>query len=403
MRSHFILIVKYPNFDIATELFIMNIRKYLIGLAVIFGSVFVLITFTDIKYPVSHFLKSLIHEESGWQREESMLNDKTHRVELFSPIFEINQIWPSMTGPASIHRFSLMPGSAPELVWMTGYSTEVVDVDKKRTLDEAYLCHNNLDYSVASYYANWGLINRVGVLTPRLATITQGQAKIGFPIGFGVPMMSNQGMSTATQVLNLFEPDLDIEVRHKVTVDYVRKEELEIPFKSLYQQSVCVLIKIDTNRVDSSGNKVQMDCRPALASIAFTNFREDGEAYTGHWVIPKGSDTVAYDVTKLLSLGVNTNLHYASVHVHPYCEYLQLKNLTTGEILFQSDITHDPKVMKMTNIEVYSSSEGTMMYADHQYELTCVTNNRSSSEQDMMAVMLLYLHDQEMEEVIPGL
>ncbi|MBL4754929.1 MAG: hypothetical protein JKY52_15205 [Flavobacteriales bacterium] len=381
----------------------MNLKKYFLGALVIFGAAVVLIVFTDLRYPVKHFFRSLITEETGWQRQESTGDAQTRRVELFSPIFKINQLWPSMSGPASIHRFSLMPSSAPELLWLTGYSVQVVDVEKKKTLDEAYLCHNNLDYSVASYYTNWGISDRVGVLTPRLATITQGQAKINFPPGFGIPLMSNQRMATATQVLNLFEPDLDIEVRHKIAVDFIKKEDLETPFKPLYQQSVCVLIKIDTNRVDSSGNKIQMDCRPALASIAFTNIREDGEAYTGHWVIPTGRDTVAYDVTTILSLRVNTNLHYASVHVHPYCEYLQLKNVTTGEIVFQSDITHDPKMMKMNNIEVYSSPEGTMLYADHQYELTCVTNNRSSSEQDMMAVMLLYLHDQEMEEVLSGM
>ena len=89
-----------------------------------------------------------------------------------------------MPGPASIHRFSLVPGLGSELVWMNGYSTEVVDAEMTRTFDEAYLCHNNLEYSVASYYESWGLNDRVWVLTPRLATITQGFTHIEFPKGF---------------------------------------------------------------------------------------------------------------------------------------------------------------------------------------------------------------------------
>ncbi|MBL4735912.1 MAG: hypothetical protein JKY18_11365, partial [Flavobacteriales bacterium] len=250
-----------------------RIGKYFAGLGLIFVSLSLLILLTDLKYQLKYAVKSMLAEKTGWLREEYKVDKQTYRVALFSPELQINQIWTSMTGPASIHRFSLMPGVAPELVWMTGYSTEVVDPTMKEILDEAYLCHNNLDYSVASYYENWGLNDRVGVFTPRLATITQGQGRIQFPKGFGVPLMSNQQMSTATQALNLFEADLDIQVRHKISIDYVRRKELVEPFKPLYQQSVCVLIKIDTNRVDSSGGKIQMDCRPALASIAFTNFR----------------------------------------------------------------------------------------------------------------------------------
>ncbi|MBL4656686.1 MAG: hypothetical protein JKX73_01710 [Flavobacteriales bacterium] len=380
-----------------------GVRKYYLGLATLFIGLLLLFFFTDLKYKVKHIVKSLLAEETGWIREDIQIGGSAYRLDLYSPELLINQIWPSMTGPASIHRFTLIPGSGPELVWMTGYSTEVMDAEMTTKLDEAYLCHNNLDYQVASYYQNWGLSDRVGVLTPRLATITQGLTDIDFPEGFGIPLMSNQQMFTATQALNLFEPELNLSMRHKISVDYLRAEETEEPIKPLYQQSVCVLIEIDTNQVDSLGNKMQMDCRPALASIAFTNIREDGAAYTGHWVVNKDRDTVSYNVTTILSLAKDTKLHYAGVHVHPYCEYLELRDLTSGEVVFESGITHDPEVMKMTNIEVYSSTEGTMMYADHQYELTCITNNVSAKEQDMMAVMLLYLHDQDMEDVIAGM
>lgn len=294
------------------------------------ASLAILLLATDLKYQAWYFLQSLNVEDDGWQRNEVALDEDAYRLELFSPELKIDRIYTSMTGPASIHRFSLMPGAAPELVWMTGYGTEVVDTNMQITLDEAYLCHNNLDYSVGSYYHNWGIKDRQGVLTPRLATITQGQTKINLPEGFGIPLMSNQQMSTATQALNLFEQDVNKNVRHKITVDYVRSTQLERRYRPLYQQSVCVLMKIDTNQVDSAGAKVQMDCRPALASIAFTNIREDGEPYTGHWVVDTGRDTVCYNVTGILSLSADTRLHYAGVHVHPYCEDLELKNLSTG-------------------------------------------------------------------------
>ena len=200
-------------------------------IGIVLGSLAILILTTDLRYKAKHFIKSLYAEDLGWQRNESTLADNTCRLELYSPQFKIDRIYSSMTGPASVHRFSLMPSSAPELVWLTGYSTEVVDTDMVKILDEAYLCHNNLDYSVSSYYQNWGIEEREGVFTPRMATITQGQTRIDLPKGFGIPLMSNQILTTATQALNLYDKELDTTVRHKITVDYVRASVLEAPLK----------------------------------------------------------------------------------------------------------------------------------------------------------------------------
>ena len=54
----------------------------------------------------------------------------------------------------------------------------------------------------------------------------------------------------------------------------------------------------------------------------------------------------------------------------------------------------------MDKIDCFSSTEGLMLFKNHQYELVCITNNDSRKEQDMMAVMLLYMRDVELEKNI---
>jgi hypothetical protein len=308
-----------------------------------------------------------------------------------------------MTGPSDIHYFSLINNKAPELLWLIGYGTEVRKASNAHALPADYLCHNNLDYALADYCDYWQLQDRTQVLIPRLGTITQGQEQIHFPKGFGLPMMSDHSLSTATQALNANEPDLKTSVRHGVTFTYARDEEKAQDFKPLFQQSINILVKVDTAAVATNNSAGIVDCSPALPTIAFLSTRENGDLYTGHWVVPEGKDTFSYDVTSMLNLPFSTTLHYAGVHVHPYCTSLSLIDKTTNEVVFRSSIENVPNTTKMSHIDVYSSVEGKMIYQDHQYELVCYTNNDSGKEQDMMAVMLLYLYDQELDEKLVDL
>lgn len=355
-----------------------------------------LLLIPDVRYKVKHWLKLAVAEDTGWTRTDVALDNGNYQLQLLSPLFHVDQLFPSMTGPSELYHFHLADDRAPELVWMTGYSTEVRDPENSETLDESYLCHNNLDYAIMDYAKHWNLDNREGVLIPRLATITQGQGSIALPEGFGIPLMSNHDLSTATQVLNLNEPEINRDVRHLIKLDYTIGSETDRELKPLFQQSVSVLVPVDTTQNPADTTSSLVDCSPAMASIAFLKQHNNGQLYTGHWVVPKGRDTLAYNVTEMLALPFNTTLHFASVHVHPYCEALELKDLTTGELVFRSEIQHVEGVTKMSNIEVYSSSTGTMLYTDHEYELICYTNNTSGAEKDMMAVMLLYFHDAEL-------
>ena len=47
------------------------------------------------------------------------------------------------------------------------------------------------------------------------------------------------------------------------------------------------------------------------------------------------------------------------------------------------------------HVDYYSSESGIPLYKDHEYELLSVYNNTTSSDQDVMAVMYLYVLDKE--------
>jgi len=71
--------------------------------------------------------------------------------EFLSSVYHINKIYKSMEGPSSIEKITLMNSDPPELIWITGYRTVVVDGDGKTPVDQQYMCHNNLEYDVQKH------------------------------------------------------------------------------------------------------------------------------------------------------------------------------------------------------------------------------------------------------------
>ncbi len=48
-------------------------------------------------------------------------------------------------------------------------------------------------------------------------------------------------------------------------------------------------------------------------------------------------------------------------------------------------------------MDYYSSEEGIPVFADHEYELVSVYDNSSGKPQDSMAVMYIYMLDQQFD------
>ncbi len=122
-----------------------------------------------------------------------------------------------------------------------------------------------------------------------------------------------------------------------------------------------------------------------------------GRTFTGHWVVQPGREVNHTLVTKILRLSFDTRIHYAAVHLHPYAESVELRDLTTGESVFSSKARSFDDLIGLAHVESFSSPGGIPLFKDHEYELVSVYDNTSGVPQDSMAVVNLYMADRTYE------
>ena len=119
----------------------------------------------------------------------------------------------------------------------------------------------------------------------------------------------------------------------------------------------------------------------------------DGNTYVKHWVVEPGREENHTLVTPRLGLTEDAKVHYIAVHLHPFAESLELRDLTANKTVFISHATNRKDRIGLEAVESYSSVEGLMLFKEHEYSLISVYNNDSGERQDAMASMFLYLAD----------
>ena len=95
----------------------------------------------------------------------------------------------------------------------------------------------------------------------------------------------------------------------------------------------------------------------------------------------------------MLDLQYDTKIHFVAVHMHPFAKSMRMRDLTTGDVVFESKVHSFTDKLGLEEVEFISSPTGIPVYGDHEYELVSVYNNTSSEEQDAMALVYLYLED----------
>src|SRR5262249_52483897 len=146
---------------------------------------------------------------------------------VLSDVYTIDRKFKSMEGPQSSQQIYLVDVSTPELLWITGFKTEIVDADGTTPELPEFMCHANLDFNATHHQSIFGPYSSIN---GRILTLSQGQTNVRFPAGFGMPLMSNEPLSLATQVLNHNLEKPNLKVRHKVTFTFVRDKDLTTPY-----------------------------------------------------------------------------------------------------------------------------------------------------------------------------
>ncbi len=322
---------------------------------------------------------------------------KVHTRTVVSDAYTIDKKYKSMRGPYGFDDVELFPTQSPELLWIVGYQTTVVDAITEEPLSQEWMCHANLDFDAKDYYDRFP---SAPPISGRLFTLSQGQQTIDFPTGFGIPVTSDLPITLATQVLNLNIDELDLDVRHKVEVRFVRDVEVDGEMIPVFQGAVEGFKALaDARYYGLAEGEVDPllhgpGCSPGQAAVA-GDADEDthGQKFTAHWVVPPGREVNVTNVTGFLNLPYDTRAHYIAVHLHPFAEKLTLKDITTGEVVFQAVADNTSDRVGLERVDHFSSVEGLQLFKDHQYELVSVYNNTSSEEVDSMAVMYLYMRD----------
>ncbi len=326
--------------------------------------------------------------------------------EVFSQTYTIDRKYKSMEGPQSAQKVFLLEGQPAELLWITAIRTEMVGADGVTPLPPEFMCHVNLDLDSAYHKAVLGWEKNVNA---RILTLSQGQLEARFPKGFGIPILSAEPLVLITQVLNHNLEKPNLQVRHRVTVEYVRDCDLVTSLKPLFNTAVYGMALTEGRDghfglATSDTANHGMGCLPgtqAPNAVSGSEYNDGlGRKFTGHWVVKPGREVNHTNVTKLMNLPFDTTLHYAAVHLHPFAKSLEFRDLTTGETLFESQATGPMRGVGLTRVDAFSSEIGIPVFKNHEYELVSVYDNTSPANQDSMAVMYLCVLDKEFRKPV---
>ncbi len=324
---------------------------------------------------------------------------KVYTKEILSKPYRVNKKYRSMLGPSSSQ--SVFFNKEPELLWIVGYETEVIDMKDGQPLSQEFMCHANLDLGAAT-----GAVRSASKLdvSERLFTLSQGQQSIRFPDGFGIPIPSDYPLSLTTQVLNLNQDKIDQGMRHRVKIHYLRDSELKTEMKAVFMVGAEALKAVskegtvfgsrDVHPIDGPGCSIGLNADPHGSTMR-DSFENE---FIGHWVVPPGREVTRTGVTQRMSLPFDVRAHYIAIHVHPTCESLELVDTTTMESVYRAEVTPTGEGLGIKQVDFYSSQEGLLLKADHDYSLISTYQNDTGEEVDSMAVMFLYCHDPKFDK-----
>lgn len=321
---------------------------------------------------------------------------------VFSEAYAIDRKYKSMEGPSSTEEVFLVESDRPELLWLVGVETVMVGEDGHTPALPEFMCHVNVDIDPRLHREIFGGSKALGA---RVVTLSQGQLRSRFPEAFALPLMSNEPLLLTTQVLNLNYDEIDVKVRHRVTFTFVRDCDLAVGSKpaALFNAGVFGMALVGgpegiaPELLPESEHGASCLMRPqAPNAMGGSEYRDaSGRRFTGHWVVKPGREENRTVVTPLMALPFDTTLHHAAVHLHPFAESLELRDVTQNRTLFKSVAKGSETGLGLEEVSSFSSSDGIPLFRDHEYELVSVYDNTSGIDQDSMAVMYLGMLDRE--------
>ena len=287
----------------------------------------------------------------------------------------IDAIYPSMTGPNS-----RVPVDWSDLDWVTGIKTEVIDRSTGAPMGDEFLCHTALQFTHLAQ-ADRPIVTATGI------------SEVYFPAGFAMPLSrlvkqyAGSSLDFVGMVLNNHEPDIDAQVNVPATIQYLHDADLEStgPIKPLMRAEIPITVKDIAEYTPENANPLDNPDNPDVTTHCVLATKGN----ISHWLVPPGRQKTRNRLDGSF-LDSDVTVHYGVVHLHNYGVYMRLTDMTTGEILWQTDVVYEPDRKQIAQIPSYSSVEGFKLRLDHVYEIEALYDNTTDHDIDAMAAMSLY-------------
>jgi hypothetical protein len=323
-----------------------------------------------------------------------------HTVTFDSGVYTIDRLYSSMEGPGAAQPVPLGGDGKPELLWLTAIRNEAVSGDGQQVLSPEFLCHSNLFFARSEeLQRTTPLFAATANLDERIFTMIQGKAAIELPAGFAYPVLSSEPLQFFSMVINKNVAEVPFDVKVRTTLTYLRDADLAEPPQPLFRRRIFTFVEVEGAggghmHHPHHGSALEGEA-PAAAEMASAVVGHDaaGREYTFHWMVEPGRHEYRSRVSGQLRLPFDTTLHYATAHLHPYGESVEIRDLTTGESLLRLGAEQYSDRVGIARMGEYSDAAGIPFPADHDYELVTVYDNPTPRPIDAMAIVYLFFLD----------
>jgi hypothetical protein len=325
--------------------------------------------------------------------------------DFISKPLSIDKIYPSMRGPYDKVIAVLDEVSDPEPVWIKNMEFIPLDNDGNEQPSDKHLCHGQVLFDDMKDFSETNSMgfHRDRTLPRKVFTGVQGQLDLPLPEGFGIPVYTDEPLEVVMMAFNL-DPELEpFDMRVKTRVSYIKDSDTTEPMKALGKSAIDITLPISDEAFHDkkSGHSacgVTLDDqlltgRHAVDSTANLRNIGNGQKGTNHFLVEPGLHEYKYQIDGSAIVPFDTTVHMITGHLHPYGDFLELTDLTTGEVVFVSHALPNEEFHYVQQMTSYSSAEGIPFFVDHEYEYRAVYDNTSDKEIDAMAVMYFYFHD----------
>jgi hypothetical protein len=172
----------------------------------------------------------------------------------WSDSIEIDKTYKSMFGPTHGQSQSV-GGDSNGLVWLTGFKATIADENRDKTVSQEFMCHTNVTIPNMQkrFHGLEGHLTTVsnpyqplGSPNGRIFVISQGQAGIHFPQGFGIPVNAGTQISFYNQALNLSDHRAPFNVHYKNQLSFEKDESCTKEIKPLYLNMIEIMASLSS-------------------------------------------------------------------------------------------------------------------------------------------------------------